>query len=739
MNDEQPSSRELTSSSLACPPDARWPPRTQQLLGELRALCGNWLHEPLRRSLEHFDMHLHRQTEHTLSHFDQQHYLATRQQLLGKRQVFEQRFIASIDQAFDQLGLPTMKSTAVIPQMLSLLEPLEHELTAALDQLVARSEARSGPQLVELGYRLAVLIAKPPLESDALPIGPQAMARAFRDACHTLGLPSVHELLLLQSLESSLIQGLAPLHELANAHLRDAGILPRLRPFGLPRAATRRDRVKNEKRSSSATPATAMGGHESMAVPDNQLEGPAHPQVRGDGSLPSRGSVVTDEELQVALAALQGHLTQVDERTRIDLNQPQRLREELLIQLNVGRPAQATRASLSTRQDDTVELIVRLFGQIAQRLPQTNDALSLLCDLQLPMLRVALIDHGFFDQHEHPARKVLGKVAEIACDWLDDANGMIDRGLRAKLGQLVARAGREPPSTALYVSLQDDIAQYLAQLQHKTQLAERRQIDAMQGLERLEQARHRTAELLAKRFANTAPQCRPLDHAWSDVLALTLLRHGEQSQVFGTRLAVTDQLLGLLPAGDRHKLQHEVETGLQQIGLQNDEVIQLAQRMVDASRRDELPGKALNASDRAALSEQSLQTGGPSNDAVETTHASPAINAFNVAAVTPNPEVLRIHRHLRALPAGAWFEFVDPSGRRGPRHRLVWYSPLTGHSLFVTRSGQRAEELGELQLAHEIVCARVREITDHEDVLDRAWRTVTQELGRRPITFGGAP
>lgn len=732
MTDERTNLRTEGDANPACSPDARWPVRTQRLLGELRVLCGNWLHEPLRRSLDHFDMSLHRQSELTGSHLDQQQYLATRQQLRNERQAFDQRFIASIDQAFDRLGMPTVKEAAAIPQMLSLLDPLEHELAAALDQLVARSEARGGPQFIELGYRFAVLIGTPPLESEALPIGPQAMASAFREASHALGLPCVHELLLLQSLESSLIQGLAPLHDLVNAHLCADGILPRLRPFALPR----RDRANKEE---PAAPAVAARS-ESTAAPDNARQTSLRPRV-GAGGYSPESSAVTDEELQIALATLQAHLSEADKQARFDLNRPQRLREELLIQLNVGRPSQATRASLATEQDDTVELIVRLFGQIAQQLPPTSDAQTLLWDLQLPMLRMALIDHGFSEQHEHPARKVLGRVAEIARDWLDDANGQTDRGLRLKLSQLVERARREPPSVALYVSLQDDIEQYLAYLQQKTQLAERRQVDAMQGMERLEQARHRVGELLSHRIVKASrgqlPNAR-LDHAWSDVLALTLLRHGEQSQIFGTRLAVTDQLLGGLPVGDRQKLQHEVEAGLRQIGMRGDEAVQVARRMMDANR-NEPAGKAIGTEDLAMHLRHSQRPEDPSREAsAATVDYGPVTGAFSPAAVAPNPDVLRIHRHLRALPAGMWFEFVDPAGGRGARRRLVWYSPLTGHSLFVTRSGQRAEDLGELQLAHEIARGHVREIaSDHEDVLDHAWRAVTRELSRRPITQRG--
>ena len=721
-------SNELTDPPAAHLPDARWPERSQRLLGEVRALCSNWLHQPLLRTLDHFDTHLNQQAERTRSHLDQVRYQATRKLLLNERQTFDQRFIASIDQAFDRLGQPIAKPSASL-QMLSLVDPLEHELTTSLDQLVARSEARGGVQLVELGYRLAALIASAPLEGPAVPIGPQAMANAFGEASTYLGLPSEHGLLLLQSLEGSLIQGLSALHELVNAHLQTAGILPFLRPFALPRATPRRERS-----SAPAFPATtATDASTSTAeAPDKRAE-PAAEAAMAASAGKSSGAV-SNAELQAALLALQEHLMQADEQHRLALRDPQRLREELLIQLAVGRRSDSSRATLSTEQDDALEMIARLFKQMVEQLPTGCEARTLLGNLQLPMLRVALHDHLFFEQHKHPARRLLGRVAQIARDWFDDTHGETDRALRTRMNQLVERAGREPPTNALYQGLLDDIDQYLAQLQHRTQLAERRQIEAMQGLERLEQARQRCSELLASRFAPASPQrlrINLLGDAWRDVLALTLLRHGEQSEVFQTRMVITDQLLGALPMGNRSKLEQEVIASLGQIGQLGDPAMQMAQQLMDI-RQQSGDHRAEEVSNTMRLADLSPQ---PGHDALTRRDDSP----MEVPAVAPaGAEVLRIHRHLRSLPSGVWFEFGDPLQLHGKRLRLVWYSPLSGHSLFVTRRGERAEEFDQLELATEIARGSIRELpAEQEDMLDHAWRVVSQELGH--ATLHGKP
>src|SRR5690606_25886045 len=115
--------------------------------------------------------------------------------------------------------------------------------------------------------------------------------------------------------------------------------------------------------------------------------------------------------------------------------------------------------------------------------------------------------------------------------------------------------------------------------ERKSQLAERRYVEAMQGHDRLEQARQRAAQLMAERKGPARPDggLRGLiDRAWTDVLALTLLRHGEQSEAFSSRLLITDQLCGKRPVSNPLALRHGLETGLQQIGMPAEESAELA-------------------------------------------------------------------------------------------------------------------------------------------------------------------
>ncbi|WP_108471987.1 DUF1631 family protein [Rhodanobacter thiooxydans] len=728
---------------------ARWPARAQRLLEASYGLCVEGLQEPLRRCLSEFEKQLFALAERAHQAAEQQDCFASRQRVLQGRTTFAQRFMEHLGSTLNEVDStsastrPTTAATGVKPwQTLALVDPGEQEVSMALEQLGARGEVRHGSVLYELGHRLAVLIGAPPLEGQALPLGPYAIAQACHAAGAELELPLKHQLLLLQHFDQWVIQALAPLYDIINAHLQGDGILPQLRSIPVPRHIGKRARPLAGSGSATAgEPAPAAGttqGHGTAqgtgsGAPIEVLESLRDLLARQRASQSgvsgqAVGRAASEQELASALGALQLHLAQVTDQAGRELRSAARLREELLAQLNAGKPGDAPRTQLSDEQGDKVELVARLFEQLGQQMQQGGSAHHLLSDLQLPVLRMAVADRGFFEKREHPARRLLDTVTAAANDWLDGSDDESNRPLATKLEQLVSRASQEPPSAGLYTTLLADIEHHLALLTRKAQAAERRHVEAAQGRERLDQARHRAGELMTERFTQSPPRGllrALLDRAWSDVLALTLLRHGEDSEAFRAQLAITDQLLGRLPVDDRLQLQAEVEAGLQQIGMHVEEAVQVAQRLLGAGR----PGPAVelpSATDLALRLKQHQRLG--EQQASHEAGAGPA-PAAAPAVAAPDPREQRIEQHLRELPFGSWFEFVDPDTGQIVRRKLAWHSPMSGRCLLVSRRGQRGEEMSLAQLAHEIASGRVCEVpAQPESLLDRAWRSLTGNL-----------
>jgi hypothetical protein len=728
------------------------PMRVQRLVAALHGLCSRRLEPALVDALDALDESLYQQAERSRGHLEQQRCFDSRAMVRCNRSAFLRRIAEHVAGSFARLGEADETGGSPSPvASLSLLGREEHELNAALEQLISRGEAHTGPVLAELSYRMAVLVGAPPLEGQALPTSPPNLSAAVRHAIPALDLPADHQVLLVQALERKLAPVLPALYEAANAHLVTDGILPHLRAFAGARPANAPPAPPSMKApASTLEPARSApaAGHEPIAVLENLRD--LLSRQRASEAKVATGHAASSAELEAALGALQQHLAQVTDRASRELRSAQRLREELLAHLNAGKPAGAARTGLSPEQDDTVELVARLFEQLGQQLHPGPGATALLGDLQVPILRVAMSDRGFFEQAEHPARHLLGTLAEATNDWGDGKD--IDPDLATQLSRLVARAQREAPSAGLYTSLLADIRHHLAQLSRKAQVTERRQVEAMQGRERLHQARERAAEVLAARFAETTPRGllrALLDRAWSDVLALALLRHGEDSDAFNERLRLTDQLLGRLPVDDSLGLRLAVEDHLQQIGMQAEEAEQVAQRLIGG---EAAPGKSFDPAgtpaegpsvvDMPALAAYVLAAEPPSATDLalrlkqrqrlgEQRGQEPRPTAPQTPEAPLGPQEARIHNRLRQLPFGSWFEFIDPQTGAIERRKLAWFSPLSGNTLFVNRRGQRATEMNLRELAAAIASGRVREqVTPRDGLFDRAWRALTGSLQR---------
>lgn len=745
-------------------PHGQMLPRARRLIDAICALCDQWIEPTLRLCLDRFDKQMYEQAEKSRSHLEQQCFFDSRHMAQQGRTVFIQSFVACLRDSFEHMGVEDGDDapTPLDRLSLTLLDRTEHELTAAIDKLAARSESHNGPLLSELSYRLAVLVASPPLEGKELPPGPQNLAHILRIASEPLNLPIEHRLMLLQVFESSVGGALVSLYESINAKLLADGILPQLRAFVVTRAT--HGPSHGGGASSSANPATAAPSvvqtaerSEPITVLDNLREQLARQRTAATGSAPSANErTASPEELQTALSALQEHMVQVTDRTSRELRSAQRLHEELLQQINVGLPPGASRTQLTADQGDTVDLVAMLFEQLAQQLHHGPDARALLGNLQLPLLRLAIADGDFFNHREHPARQMLGRIAETIDNWLEGPNGDVDHQVLAKLSQLVERAQGEPPTAGLYTSLLADIEYHLAQLSRKAQATERRHVEAMQGHEKLEQARRRADTLMAERLAATSPRGllrTLLERAWTDVLALNLLRHGEHSDAFLHQLRITDQMLGQLPMTDPSLLRGEIETGLQQIGMHVDEAEQVAKRLIGAeapapaeSKGEDTPTPVAppqpappiatkpppHTADVPSATDLAIRLKKRQRLGEQRQETPPTPTPTNIEIAPPlGLREARIHNHLRQLPFGTWFEFTDTATGKSTPYKLAWFSPLSGNSLFVNRRGQRSDVMNLQELARAIADGRVREMTTHEDNLfDRAWHALTNTLQR---------
>src|SRR5690606_2723995 len=81
-----------------------------------------------------------------------------------------------------------------------------------------------------------------------------------------------------------------------------------------------------------------------------------------------------------------------------------------------------------------------------------------------------------------------------------------------------------------------------------------------------------------------------LSQAWTDVMALTALRQGEDSDTWKQQLEIAERLVGVakagpsatgIPASEAKALHADIQGALTQVGYHEEEAAAIAQRLVD--------------------------------------------------------------------------------------------------------------------------------------------------------------
>ncbi len=768
-------------------------PRVRALLEGVLSLAGGMLERWLSMALNEHEQQLFKLAEQARSSNDQHAVFESLREVKRGRADVAPRFMLSLESALAQFD--GKQATASAPparrfQELALVETRDLEENIALQEIATKAEIRHSQLLYALGHRFGVLAGAPALDAESLPIGPHQICQALRYATACISITIDHRLLLYRQFDRLGMAEAGILFGAVNDYLIEKRILRHLQVASRyggtappPSQADAPAAAKPAPPRPGSTPATLAPAPETVSrVPaaaapvedtrDSELFHTLRELLAGRRQLhtppPTNAAalsnyVASNEDLQSVLGSLQTKpAAPMVLGGRVVQRNITHLKQDLLNQLRQftpdGRPPQ-----LSDVDSDTLDLVGMLFDFIAKDMRPTGATQSLLTKLQVPVLRVALRDKSFFTRRSHPARQLLNAVAETGQYWIDESEGETDRLLVEKMQLVVDRVGAEfDGRDELFDELLTDLSRHMGTLARKAEVAERRHVDAAKGRERLDLARERAVQAVAERLRDRKiPRLvrALLEQAWTDVLALTILRQGGESDVYRRRIGVVDQLIAG-PTADTTVLRSDIEQGLSQVGFHTDEVQGMLQQLLgdgetpkddSTATRTEL---ALRLKAKTRLGEET-QPSAAATTAAATTAATTAAavatpeTARSGSPVTPvplgageplvlNAEERQTLERLKTVPYGTWFEFVLNQQGETVRRKLSWFSTLTSRCLFVNQRGARTEERTLQQLARDIVRKQARIVTEErESLIDRAWGAIVgtlKQFSGKPVT-----
>jgi hypothetical protein len=734
-------------------PRAGTVPHAGRLLGLLRGIAQKRLAGLIGELFASVDDALFDMAERAASNTNQGVFFDGMREIRRKRLRAEALWQESINrhlQDFEagKLAPSADESSAVASRTdaLALVDEDELEESLAINAMVDKADTRLNRTLFALNQRLAVLAAGRIVDNFNNPIGPRLLSKAFAAAIVEFEIALPVKLIVFKLFERHLLTGLDAVLDECNAVLMQAGVLPELR-YAVP----------NRRGDPAGRPAVEQAAEAAVAEALSDLgDGRSDQeilQVVGElrGLLAARRGVQPGaaqpgpmapgpgaRELLNALSLMQEEL-KMQGGLSADAGAPGPVKQELLRQMRRLGGTGAGVHGLGA-DEDTIDLVGMLFDYAVQDRNLPAPIAAMLGRLQIPYLKVALMDREFIAQKAHPARRLLDEMAQACVGWSEESDR--DHRLYNKVREVVGSLLQDfDDDTGIFERLSGDFNDFIEKNRKRAELVERRTTESARGKERLEFAQRSAARALLTRLEGRSlpPMVRDLlSRKWSNYLVLTFLRHGEDSSEWRAATRFIDDFAWSVEPkkddADRLRLREltpEIERllrqGLAATGLHEGHLQELWGEVAQIYRQH-ASGGLPRAPEPAPLREENITVrfaAGRGGEEVVFGPRDAVVDDEDVdlAAVEALGTWLKI---ARALKAGTWFEFVKDDGSR-ERAKLLWISTIRALYLFVNRNGLKIAEKTAGELAEELKEQKAV-ILEQVALVDRALDAILHKL-----------
>lgn len=567
-------------------------------------------------------------------------------------------------------------------------------------QLAAACEA----ELKDLRVRVAHMLGEASVRENRDPIGPEAVSAALKEIVWQLDSPRPSKAMLLDLLHQALRAPLPPLYQEINALLIARKVLPRIRHT-----------VKRDKPRVTARQTAGMA-HGEAPIDEAEATGIIHRLFSGGGEGEAGtgflGGAGSGGQAQARSAGVVQALTRLQQgESGVTLGQDsfELALEECatsnvlhgLIEGGIGR-------HLGTVDGIIIDVVAALFDYIFDDPHVPGLIKGLIGRLQIPVLKLAMLDHSFFSNRTHPARRLVNTLAQSAAGW--DGEITATSPLYTFAEPLVVQIQNTfVDDAAVFADVLTALEGFLAEQDAKAEAQAATLTTELEQQERQEIARMVANNATTAYLANLAlPESvrNFIGETWHSVLVQAALAGSGDGAEWQEAATTMDNLVWsvqpLRGADDRQRLVKLLPTllgglrgGLERIGAED-------------SLRDAFFAELMKLHAAAVKA-------GMAAPAAPTEPPPPP-------AMTPPPaaveHLVEPKAELEPLSRGSWISMRDDKGQIR-RLRLNWISPAKTMYLFTNHEGQRAVALTQTELAARF--ARGDAILDDDDLplLDR--------------------
>jgi hypothetical protein len=696
---------------------------------------------------------------------EQQLFLEARQILVAERAAvmaeFEKRLRTQIEERVSGRADEKADFSKLDATKLALIDLTTVDESVLVGNIVRVLENVCHEELVTLNRGIGHLLGKPHLETSANPLGPATIVGAFAEALDTLQGERRAKFQILKELNQAPLGEVASIYADVNRHLANLRIVPAgtvRSPTARGKPAAPRKRTADEAPDVPQPPPAemdVMAMFRRMASHGGfPLTGHPAPPTRAFPPLPPTPSgyvpgppIVATPGLREGLTRLQAGQTDFDvEGMQVAFSGiPQGLHNVLrdLQESPLGQRANQLEAM-------TIEMVAMLFDFIFETRDLPDGIKALLARLQIPVLKVAMLDGAFFAKKTHPSRLLVNALAAAGLGW-SPAMGQDDplyRTIERIVHRIIDGFG---DNLGIFDELRAELEAFLTAEEAAAEANFATTAEAINDDDRKD-----LAGVVAKSEIERRVESYPiprflaefLRQKWQGTLEGIYLRDGEDSDPWSSSVATLEDLVWSVqpkktPEDRKHlvallpSLLKRLAAGAPGQLWAPGERERFMANLVEAHAAAVKPALAAVASPTAAVAEAAraeaaiAKASGDAEGAARAEALAAAMAPAEPAAPETGPAVLddEYLEIARSMDRGMWVEFEDDDGQLSFA-KLAWISPLRGNYLFTNRQGQRALSMTAEVLAEQFRANRAR-LVEAEPLIDRAFTSVIHELSDR--------
>jgi len=666
------------------------------------------------------------------------------------RKGLEKTFIESLKSNFFQIPELGNEDEPDTDPELSIVQRDELEIDIAQKNMADRTRDTYKQELHDLVARIDHLLSHLHVEDRNNPLDPIQLSKSFVTASmQHLQLDIKARLIFFKLYEKHFLKQLGHLYADANKLLIDQGILPKVnrqvrKKEGEEAEASSPTAIEEQEQNiSEASVFESFGRRTPFQLEENALSALMSSIRSAKQSNSENAETLGDYHyfsdnpgLLMPLPELAGLLTdtqiQLDEK--FSREQPQNIVPQVVTEILTKKDPENPQA-LEQNDEDIINLVALFFDKVLEDDNLPIAVQSLICRLQIPLLKVALNDKTFLTNEQHSARILINCITRAGLSF--DENKPVERD---PLYKVLSEGVQSINKTFnldhdIFDQVTQTIEQKLRAEQKRSEAVENRTQQTETGKAKLNAARTHSQNALFEKIKDLelpSAVSNFLTSSWLQVMILTYVRAGkecdewvENEQLIGDLVWTAqshldsksknrqERLLPGLISKISEKLPAIIESEEERISTLSsvEEALQSAME----SEAEKLDYEPLSAENKSKLGkENSEQKSWDEMTALERQHAE-----YEELSS-------QYYEEAKNLPLGSWMEYSEQVKSKAVRCKLSAKIDSDNY-IFVNRLGFKALAKTRRQFAYDMQFKKVK-LLDSTPLFERLMNKVVTQI-----------